>query len=123
MTLYFQGDVCIEPVDDLLVTGTVAAPATGGAVVLAEGEVTGHRHAFYGGGVTLFRDDGLARDVPADLYIGHIKIDAETAELRHEEHSTITLPKGTYRIRRQHEFEDRNEEWGSSAWESRVVED
>ena len=123
MTLYFQGDVCIEPVEDSPVSGAVFPPATDGAVVLAEGEVTGHRHAFYGGGVTLFRDDGLAREMPTELYIGHIRIDAASAELRHEEHSTITLPKGNYRIRRQREFEDRNEEWGGAVWESRIVED
>ena len=76
-----------------------------GAVVLAEGEVTGHRHAFYGGGVMLFRDDALARDLPAELYVGHVKIDGDAAELRHEEHDTITLPRGLYRVRRQREYD------------------
>jgi hypothetical protein len=115
MTLYFQGDVCIERVDDAPVTGAVLPPAADGAVVLAHGEVTGHRHAFYGGAVTLFRDDGLARDMPAELYIGHLVVSDPVARLQHEEHSTIALPKGTYRVRRQREFEEREE--------SRLVED
>jgi hypothetical protein len=106
MRLYFQGDLCIEPVVNAALDDARAVPpARDGAVVLAEGESTGHRHAFYGGGVTLFRDDALARDLPGELYIGHVKVAADAAELRHEEHDTITLPKGLYRVRRQREYE------------------
>ncbi len=107
MTLYFQGDVCIERVADAPVSGPLVPPHPDGAVVLAEGEVTGHRHAFYGGAVTLFRDDGLARDMPSGLYIGHLIVSDPDARLAHEEHDTITLPQGTYRVRRQREFEER----------------
>ena len=110
MTLFFQGDVCIESVESTPVGGRIVAPASDGAVVLAEGEATGHRHAFYGGGVTLFRDDALARDIPADLYVGHFTVERDGAELKHEEHDTIVHPKGTYRVRLQREFEDQ------SAW-------
>ena len=98
---YAQGDIIIEKVDDAVPT-TIIPNDSDGAVVLARGEVTGHRHAFYDNNVTMFRDDGLARDIP-DLYIGHVKLDAPT-ELRHEEHDTILLDKGTYRIRRQREW-------------------
>jgi hypothetical protein len=80
-------------------------PDADGAVVLRRGELTGHRHAFYGYGVTLFRDDALARDVPPALYIGHVQVSAPSADLQHEEHATITLPAGTYRVRRQQEWE------------------
>jgi hypothetical protein len=34
-----------------------------------------------------------------------VRVDAETAELRHEEHDTIVLPRGLYRVRRQREFD------------------
>jgi hypothetical protein len=106
MKLYFQGDLCIEPVVNAALDDARAVPlARDGAVVLAEGETTGHRHAFYGGEVTLFRDEALARDLPRELYIGHVRIGADAAELRHEEHDTITLPKGLYRVRRQREYE------------------
>jgi len=121
MKLYFQGDLCIEPVASAA-AGNVAnennngnshvtrnieplPTASDGAVVLAEGETTGHRHAFYGGGVLLYRDDALARDLPRELYIAHLRVDAEAAELRHEEHATITLPRGLYRVRRQREYD------------------
>jgi hypothetical protein len=106
MKLYFQGDLCVEPVANVALDRARAVPpARDGAVVLAEGETTGHRHAFYSGKVALFRDDALARDLPPDLYIGHLWIGDDTAELRHEEHDTITLPKGLYRIRRQREYD------------------
>ena len=55
--LYAQGDVLIERVADIPITGTPIAPAADGAVVLAEGEVTGHRHVIYDN-VQFFRDDG-----------------------------------------------------------------
>ena len=99
MTIYAQGDILIERVADANIT-KARKPINvdpDGAVILARGEVTGHRHRFMGGDVTMFRDDGLASGVPTELYLGHIKIAAPTADLVHEEHGTITLPKGTYR--------------------------
>jgi hypothetical protein len=104
---YAQGDIILERVSDASPTDPINVDPDG-AVVLARGEVTGHRHAFYSGAV-MFRDDALARDIPAQLYLGHIRIaDEGGAELRHEEHDTIKLPKGTYRVRRQREW-DANE--------------
>lgn len=115
---YAQGDILLELVEDQAIGGApdraslantspVAAMPNDpdGAVVLARGEFTGHRHAFYGEGVTLFRDQSLARDMAPGLYIGHVRIDVPTAELRHEEHATILLAAGTYRVRRQQEWE------------------
>lgn len=109
-----QGDVILELVADQPVAGNPIKPDPDGAVVLARGEVTGHRHAFYGGSVAMFRDDGLARDLPAKLYIGHVRIAGKSVELRHEEHDTIALCPGTYRVRRQREYD---------SGEARVVAD
>jgi len=72
-------------------------------IILAEGEVTGHHHALYGG-ATLFRDDALARAVPSDLYIGSLAISGGAANLTHPEHDTILLPPGSYEVRRQREY-------------------
>ena len=102
--LYAQGDIILELVEDATPGNALPVDADG-AVVLARGELTGHRHAFYGGNVTLFRDDALAREVPPALYIGHVRINGASADLQHEEHATITLPVGTYRVRRQQEWE------------------
>ena len=104
-TRYAQGDIVLEQVEDQPPSGRLVARDPDGAVVLARGEVTGHRHAFYQGGVVMFRDDALARDMPPELYVGHIRIKSDSAQLQHEEHAAITLPRGTYRVRRQREFD------------------
>ncbi len=106
-TLFAQGDLLIEKVDDAGPSGTIVGALATGATVLAEGEATGHRHAFFEP-VTMFRDDGLARDVPGGLYIGHVRIDGPSARLEHDEHASITLPRGTYRVRRQRELEPKD---------------
>jgi hypothetical protein len=71
---------------------------------LAEGELTGHNHTIFGK-IAFFRDDALARDIPGGLYIGHMKIDAPSARVVHQEHGAIDLPTGTYRVRRQRELD------------------
>ena len=103
-SLFAQGDLLIECVADSPPSGTIIPAAPDGCTVLAEGEATGHRHAIHDC-VTMFRDDGLARDIPAGLYVGHIRVEGPSARLEHDEHSVITLPKGTYRVRRQRELE------------------
>lgn len=105
--LYAQGDLLIERVDDVPERGVLLSPASDGATVLAEGEASGHRHAFYDR-VTMFRDDCLARDIPDGLYVGHLRVEGPSARLEHEEHDAITLPRGTYRVRRQRELEPRD---------------
>lgn len=103
--IYAQGDLLIERVADVVPSGAALSAGTDGALVLAEGETSGHRHAIHEP-VTFFRDDGLARDIPGGLYVGHVKVDS-TARLVHEEHAPVTLPKGTYRVRRQRELDPR----------------
>jgi hypothetical protein len=106
-TAYAQGDVLLLRVDDIALRNQVTSS---GPVVLAEGEVTGHRHAFYGGAV-MFRDDALARAVPRELYIGHVKVGKTGALLEHGagpgergDHDPINIPPGTYIALRQREF-------------------
>jgi hypothetical protein len=105
--LYAQGDLLIERVADIPVSGMPVEPGPGAAAVLAEGETSGHRHAIYDR-VTMFRDDALAHDIPNGLYIGHIRVDGPCARIQHEEHDTVTLPRGTYRVRRQRELDPRD---------------
>lgn len=104
LELYAQGDLLIERVPDLAPSGTPIAPGADGAMVLLEGEQTGHRHAIFDR-VAMFRDDSLAHDVPTGLYVGHVKVEAATALVQHDEHTALTLPAGTYRVRRQRELE------------------
>lgn len=101
-----QGDILLERVDDVqpVLPEEPMGLDPDGALVLARGEVSGHRHAIHGGAV-LFRDDALARDIPRDLYVGHVRVTAPGTELVHEEHAAIALAPGTYRVRRQRELD------------------
>lgn len=101
---FAQGDLLIERVPDVEPTGSIVPAAAGAGHVLAEGEVTGHMHAIRNH-MTFFRDDGLARDIPANLYIGHVRVGADPARIDHDEHDTIMLGQGTYRVRRQRELD------------------
>ena len=105
--MYAQGDLLIERVDDLEPSGTLVSPDATGATVLAEGELTGHRHAIYER-VTMFRDDALAREIPGGLYVGHVKVEGGAATILHQEHAPIALGEGTYRVRRQRELEPKD---------------
>jgi hypothetical protein len=105
--MFAQGDLLIERVADLEPSGTTLSPDPNGAIVLAEGELTGHRHTIHER-VTMFRDDALAREIPAGLYVGHVKVEGGSAVVRHQEHAPITLLEGTYRVRRQRELEPKD---------------
>jgi hypothetical protein len=105
--IFAQGDLLIERVPDVAPSGTIEENAEGAPIVLAEGEESGHRHAVCER-VTMFRDDRLARDIPAGLYIGHVQVSSAYARVTHDEHAPLTLPRGTYRVRRQRELGPRD---------------
>jgi hypothetical protein len=104
LRLCAQGDILVERVDDAPVSGQILHAADDGVVVVAEGELTGHHHKLFGC-VTLYRDDALARDIPDNLYIGHLQVKGPSARLEHQEHGPIKLEQGTYRVRRQRQLE------------------
>jgi hypothetical protein len=101
--IFAQGDLLLERVADVVPSGAVTENLDGVPMVLAEGEFSGHRHAIREP-VTLFRDEKLAADIPAGLYIGHVQVASDYARVSHEEHAPLTLPRGTYRVRRQREL-------------------
>ena len=57
-------------------------------MILAEGEVTGHKHEVFGFGAALYDDglDGILLDIPLGA----------SAEVRHEEHQTQPILPGQY---------------------------
>lgn len=83
-----QGDVLLVRTGD---AGEVS-PAER-RVVLKEGEVTGHAHAF------------MAESRVSYLGNTHLAVGAPEA-LKHEEHSTATVPAGLYDVPVQVEFTD-----------------
>ncbi len=92
--LYRQGDVLLKTARRSL-KGATSVPRDRGRLVLAYGEVTGHAHAIHDAMTELFEEkDGR-------LYL---RVSGPSAELRHEEHATITLPRGLYEVVHQVEY-------------------
>jgi hypothetical protein len=99
-----QGDILIERADNAQKLGRLIQSVGDASVTIAEGEATGHQHRIFGS-VTLYRDDALAREMPSGLYVAHVGVDGSAAWLEPDEHAPITLPRGTYRVRRQRHLE------------------
>lgn len=89
-----QGDVILIPTEDL---NGIKLPH----LILAEGEVTGHKHQIVNGQATLYETRGTL----------FLKVISQTATLSHEEHKAIQIPQGDWMIRIQREY-DPEEEWG-----------
>ena len=83
-----QGDVILLPVQK---TEGQKLPH----LILAEGEVTGHKHRI---------SEGLAelREQNSTLYL---RVFSETALLSHEQHRAISIPQGDWMVRIQREYE------------------
>lgn len=94
--MYRQGDVLIIPIKSIP-RNVEVIERENGRIVLAHGEVTGHAHAIKDKRAALFSDPKLAAifmhvsgDVPVDL--------------EHDEHTTIAIPPGNYRVVIQREY-------------------
>lgn len=94
--MFRQGDVLVVPVAELP-KGMKPVERDAGRVILAYGEVTGHAHAIKDKRAALFSDPKLA------AIFMHVSGDAPVA-LEHDEHSTIAIPPGNYRVIRQREY-------------------
>jgi hypothetical protein len=101
-----QGDVLLMRLDHDPATKryTEVPRERDGALVLQHGEVTGHRHRIDDPWVCLLRSD-----VASEPIILRVLGDAGVS-LLHEEHATIHVPKGTYGVVIQ-------EEWEEGAWQ------
>jgi len=79
--------------------------------VIAEGEVTGHAHAFNttnnpGVDITLFHKiNSWGRKTGSGDTPGVMRIEGGDAVLTHEEHNAITIPSGEYEITQVREFD------------------
>lgn len=93
--MFRQGDVLIMPVASIPAE-VVPVDRDNGRVVLAYGEVTGHAHAIMERNATLFSDPKLNQVFMSVL--------DNAVNLVHEEHNTIQLPPGNYRVIRQQEY-------------------
>ena len=90
MKQFRHGDVIIQQVQ-----GLPEDPEPLPHLILAHGELTGHAHKVVpAAGGKLFRSDlGM-----------FLQINAEGLKVVHEEHASIALPPGFYRVWRQREY-------------------
>ena len=92
---YRQGDVLLLEVARRPL-GARPVSRVHGRLVLAHGEVTGHAHV-----VTDSAAELVTREQADELYL---LVYGDEVVLEHEEHDTIALPPGTYRVIRQREY-------------------
>ena|SRR2546426_1823709 len=90
MKVYRHGDILVAPVETI---PSHARPRSG--LVLAHGEVTGHSHRV--------ETEGRAQLLELGGLL-FLNIEGQSAKLVHEEHDTIVLPPGAYRVWRQREY-------------------
>ena len=98
MDMWRQGDVIIRP----LMKQVEDKMDEKKDLVLAEGEVSGHRHRITKGEVQL--------KVNAMIGIMILKVLSKQAILFHEEHGDIILPMGDYEVKTQRELDWFSEE-------------
>lgn len=96
---YRQGDVLIIPA--AIPDGAKLANRQRGRIVLAEGEVTGHAHV-----ITAPAADAV--ELTTEENLRFLRIMA-AVDVTHEEHGTVRLPAGDYRIIVQEEWSDQME--------------
>lgn len=82
-----QGDVLMAQID-AMPKGVTEVPRGKRGLVLQEGTATGHAHAISSRSAKLFRADDGARFLRV----------VEAVKLKHEEHTTVDIPAGDYRV-------------------------
>jgi len=103
--LFRQGDVLLRRVE-AIPTEAREVERDAGRIILAYGEVTGHAHA-------ISAPDSEATLLSTDENERFLRLVADVA-LEHEEHATLVIPTGIYRVVQQREWADADE--GHVAW-------
>jgi len=88
--MYRQGDVLLKPHPIPIDSKKVIEQP----IVLAWGEITGHKHQIEEKATELLEYEGVR----------YLRVPTEGAKLKHEEHGTIALAPGEYRIVTQREY-------------------
>jgi hypothetical protein len=101
---YRQGDVLLVPCAGIPADACEEAPE-GGRVILAHGERTGHCHAMAADRVRHFRQDRVDRVDGRRAFV-RVAGSAPVA-LQHDEHASLMIPPGDYRVIQQREYRPR----------------
>ena len=94
MSLIRQGDVLLIPTSPP--TNHTPVKRDQGRVILAYGEATGHAHAIHHPNCDL-----VTTDAADELFL---LVYGDDVDLVHQEHSTLTITPGSYRVVRQREY-------------------
>jgi hypothetical protein len=101
---YRQGDYLLETVDSIPAEAKLVEREDG-RVIVGRGEKTGHHHAIAEQGVELLEapahDWPVFGEPPAKARFLSVP---QEAYLVHEEHNTVTLPAGNYRVIQQRQY-------------------
>ena len=97
MKLIAQGDVLIVKVDTVPRKAKRIA-AKQGRLILAEGEATGHSHS-------IAATEDVELMAVADQVDLWLRVRSRSVQVEHQEHGTITLEPGDYRVVRQREYQ------------------
>ena len=100
VSLFQQGDVILEEVVFLPITAKKVKVEK--EIVLAEGEVTGHKHTITVDNpelIELYEKDGQLFVKAKDNF-----------NVLHQEHNTITVPQGIWKVRKVREYDHFEEE-------------
>jgi hypothetical protein len=93
-TVFRQGDVMLVRID-ALPGGVKKMRVRGDRIILALGEATGHHHS-------IAKKKGRLYEVPGQATI--VEVATALAELEHQEHDALPLPRGFYRVELQREY-------------------
>lgn len=93
--IWRQGDLLFEKVDKI---PSGFSPAKSN--VLIRGEATGHSHRIQNGTVFEIKEYGISKNLRREIFITVNK----NGRIVHEEHATLVLPSGIYKIRFQREY-------------------
>ena len=89
-----QGDLLVEKIESFDPKNMKKS-----TLVLAEGEVTGHKHQLKGNQIQVYEFENQK----------YIQV-PQTAELIHEEHQKLELDQGFYKVTQQREYSYLNEQ-------------
>jgi hypothetical protein len=95
---YYQGDVGLIRVAKLPDKAKRSEGIIANRFVLAYGEATGHHHTLHGPNVTRYEVK------EGEELVSYVEIAEALAELDHQEHGTITVEPGIYKVTRQREY-------------------
>jgi hypothetical protein len=99
--LYRQGDILLRRVERIPLRRRRVETGEQRTIVLAHGELTGHRHE-----IEAAPDEARIRQGRVgEEERTFLEVLAPSVRLRHDEHAEIELPQGEYEIVRQREYD------------------